>query len=137
MSEHECGFVTKDGRLKVLRAGAVRFKGVNERTGNEEDYSTVMVASFAITIGEELKRYLQLVRAHGMSRTGRIARALGPLRGPSSDELQASVGPNDVLITVRTGPRSRPTVDAFPPAYTHEEMLEVAEAMVKAGKEDD
>ncbi len=133
MGERDCFFVTKDGRLTVFKGGVVRMEGKSPETGAPLRVSTYTNPETSIILGKDLKKHVKSVRDKGMSSTHRRSYQVGHVPGSGMQALEASVGPEDVLMVLtRNGPRG--STQEFPPPYTYDEVIELARAMIEAGK---
>jgi hypothetical protein len=130
MSEQECVLAIKDGRLKLLRSGVVRFRGLSRKTGSEETYQTAGNLRLVAEAGRTMKELL----ARGS--TGTAAQRCDPVHldvlSDYERDLAASIGPADMIIFVRC----LRTTDSVPlaPSFTLQETERLAEAMIEAAR---
>lgn len=130
MSKQDCVFVTKDGRLEVLRSGVIRFRGVSAKTRGEATYETPGNQRRIAEAGLEIKALL----AGGS--TGTAAERPPVHLDVLSDyerDLVAVIGPTGMVLLVR----DLRTTDSLRlwPSFDLQEAGRFAEAMVEAAKD--
>jgi hypothetical protein len=129
MSEQECVFATTDGRLKVLRSGVVRFRGLSRETGSEETYETAGNQGIVAQAGKTMRVLLD-GRTTGTAGQ-RVPIHLDVLSDYERD-LTAGIGPADMVIFV-TDLRTMNSVPLAPP-FSLQETERLADAMIEAAR---